>query len=99
VFGLKVRELGPAKGLGVLAVAGILGVLQTSVSRIKCESPDCGPVGSTELIVPLATVFLQSLGASQSLTPLPLCLFSSFSFFWLCCRDLSLFVTVICAVC
>jgi transcriptional regulator with XRE-family HTH domain len=58
-FGQRVKELRRAKGLGQRALAAIVGVSFTYISRVETESLDFGPYPSEELILKLA----KALGA------------------------------------
>src|SRR5262249_54860733 len=53
-FGGRVKELRRAKGLGQRALAALVGVSFTYISRVETESLDFGPYPSEELIVKLA---------------------------------------------
>lgn len=53
-FGQRVRELRRAKNLGQRALAGMIGVSHTYISRVECENLDFGPYPSDALIGKLA---------------------------------------------
>jgi transcriptional regulator with XRE-family HTH domain len=53
-FGVRVKELRRAKGLGQRALAATVGVSFTYISRVETESLDFGPFPSEELILKLA---------------------------------------------
>lgn len=53
-FGVRIKELRRAKNLGQRALAAMVGVSFTYISRVETESLDFGPYPSEELICKLA---------------------------------------------